>query len=74
MASSEGPFTVQHPKWQQTFVLLRLNIQDGMLRVLAEVLVGGQIWPCCVPVGAFFQCFAAFYFHGEELLEQYVQC
>ena len=34
MANREGPFSVERPDWQQTFVSLQLNIQDGIARMM----------------------------------------
>ena len=34
MTSREGPFSLERPDWQQTFVSLRLNIRDGISRMM----------------------------------------
>ena len=37
MASREGPFAVNNPDWQQTCVAVRLNVRDGIARVVDTV-------------------------------------
>ena len=37
MASREGPFVVNCPGWQQTFVSVRLNVRDGIARIVDTV-------------------------------------
>ena len=34
MTSREGPFSLERPDWQQTFVSLRLNIHNGISRMM----------------------------------------